>query len=74
MHASLKESPFNRTSSAFIVHSAGSADLKQFVPELSYHAGYLFVTSNKKDYYSSFGKNWQKFVDVVPTNASAATR
>lgn len=74
MDASLQESPFNRTSSAFIVHSAGSADLKQFVPELSYHAGYLFVTSNKKNYYSSFGKNWQKFVDAVPTNASAATR
>ncbi|PIA89516.1 Spherulin-4 [Cercospora beticola] len=74
MDASLQESPFNRTSSAFIVHSAGPADLKQFVPELSYHAGYLFVTSNKKNYYSSFGKNWQKFVDAVPTNASAATR
>ncbi|KAM3424845.1 hypothetical protein BST61_g6823 [Cercospora zeina] len=74
MHASLKDSPFNRTASAFIVHSAGSVNLKQFVPELSYNAAHLFVTSNKKKYYSSFGRDWQRFVDVMPTNASAATR
>ena len=73
LRASLEESPLSRSKSAYIVHSAGSADLKDFVPDMSYHAEYLYVTSNKKDYYGSFGKNWNAFVDAILFSAGNIT-
>lgn len=67
--ASLASSPFGRERTSYIVHSLPkSVNLKRFVRQLSYRAEYLFVTRNDNDdFYESFGKGWQKFVDDVPT-------
>ncbi|KAI5367115.1 Putative Spherulation-specific family 4 [Septoria linicola] len=70
---SLQEWPLDRANTAYMVHSAASAELKQLVPEMSYRAKHLFVTNNKMDFYGSFGSDWQKFVAAVPTNNTTAT-
>lgn len=60
-----------RSRYSYVVHSAptsmSKSDLRDFVNKMSKTAEFLFVTDLSQDYYSSFGPDWQAFVDVVPT-------
>lgn len=51
-----------------MVHSVPSkTNLQKFIDKISHHAEYLFVSTSNKDYYNSFGPEWQQFVKAVPT-------
>ena len=59
----------NRLRSSYLIHSLpsmGFRDLGSFVDSISMHAGIFFVTDLDKDYYESFGSNWEKFIRVMP--------
>ena len=59
-----------RSHHCYMVHSASPLNkntLEDFVDGLSKRAEYLFVTSNDKNYYESFGDDWSDFTDVVPS-------
>ena len=66
----LSSLPENRLRYSYLIHSLpsmGLRDLGNFVDSISMHAGALFVTDLDKDYYGSFGPNWEKFIRVMPT-------
>jgi hypothetical protein len=44
-----------------------TTDLTAFVDQLSDRAQYIFITNNDQDFYETFGSQWAKFTDVVPT-------
>ena len=67
---SLAELPDHRSEYCYMINSLpgmGQGGLRKFVHGISENAEFLFVTENDKDYYESFGSDWAKFVDVVPT-------
>lgn len=58
----------DRSQYSFMVHSVPSkTNLQKFIDKISHHAEYLFVSTSNKDYYNSFGPEWQQFVKAVPT-------
>lgn len=69
--ADLESLTADRIHYSYVVHSLptsmNEADLRKFSDTLSHHAGYLFLTDLDTDYYESFGPNWSKFVDGMPT-------
>lgn len=61
----------DRKSQCYMVHSIPSMDkgkLRTFVDDLSKRAEYLFVTSNKENYYESFAEDWAEFIDAIPAS------
>ena len=60
--------PLDRSRYGFVLHSVPtSINLKGLVDKMSRHAEFLFVTDLNQDYYESFGKDWNSFIDVMPT-------
>ncbi|KAF2108083.1 Spherulation-specific family 4 [Lophiotrema nucula] len=61
----LGSSPYDRESSCYMVHSAPLERVEDLVQELRPRAGFLFVTSRKKDFYQNFRPSWRKFVAAM---------
>ncbi|KAF1992691.1 hypothetical protein P154DRAFT_625923 [Amniculicola lignicola CBS 123094] len=61
----LSTSPYDRSRSCYMVHSAPETRIKDITCELRRRAEYLFVTSLRQDFYESFGPSWQNFVNAM---------
>jgi hypothetical protein len=41
--------------------------LRGIVDDMSKRAEWLFVTTNNKEYYETWGDDWADFVDAIPS-------
>jgi hypothetical protein len=48
-----------------MVHSVPEREVEALVTELRQRGGYVFVTNLTMNYYESFGKSWEKFVECM---------
>lgn len=68
--AQLASLPLDRSRYSIVLHSIpgdeAESGFKGLIKKLSHQAEYLFLTDLDKDYYSSFGSSWSKFIDAMP--------
>ena len=58
----LATSPYERSRTAYMIHSVPQEDVEQLTRALRQRATYLFVTSASCDFYGQFAESWPKFV------------
>jgi hypothetical protein len=68
----LATSPYDRSRSAYMVHSVPEEEVEYLTKALSERAEYLFVTSATCDFYGCFGRSWEKFVAVMADSRRSA--
>ena len=61
----LATSPYDRSRSAYMVHSVPEREVEALTRVLRERAEYLFVTSATRNFYESFRESWEKFVAVM---------
>ena len=61
----LSTSPYDRSRSAYMVHSVPEKEVKGLTKRLRQRAEHLFVTSARSGFYESFGASWEDFVKAM---------
>jgi hypothetical protein len=61
----LATSPYDRSRSAYIIHSVPEREVGVLTSVLRERAEYLFATSATCNFYEDFGESWEKFVAVM---------
>jgi hypothetical protein len=61
----LATSPYDRSRSAYMVHSVPEEEVEFLTKALRELAAYLFVTSATCNFYECFDKTWETFATVM---------
>lgn len=61
----LATSPYDRSRTAYMVHSVPEAEVEPLTKALRTRAEYLFVTSATCEFYEKFGTSWMRFVAAM---------
>jgi hypothetical protein len=63
--------PLNRTRSSFVIHSIpddiSAKDMKKFAAKASQHSELFSLIDVDVDFYSSFGRKWATYIDIMPS-------
>ena len=64
----LKEYHYDQARSGYLISAVPGNQVAPFTHELRHRGAYLFVTDLVDDFYESFGRSWEDFVDAMETS------